>query len=48
MGQSTNQWILGCIYLASPVHFVGVDDIFTNLAKEREPQDHGMHKFPNL
>ena len=37
MGQSTNQWILGCIYLASPVNFVGVDDIFTNLAKEREP-----------
>ena len=25
-------------YLASPVDFVGADDIITNLAKEREPE----------
>ena len=26
------------VYLASPVDFAGVDDIITNLAKEREPE----------
>ena len=26
-------------YLASPADFTGVDDIITNLAKEREPGD---------
>ena len=26
-------------YLASPADFAGVDDIITNLAKEREPGD---------
>ena len=32
----TDEWILGCV---SGIHadFAGVDDIITNLAKEREP-----------
>ena len=25
------------MYLSSPAHFAGTDDIITNLAKEREP-----------
>ena len=34
-----NQRINGSwdVYLASPTDFAGVDDIITNLAKEREP-----------
>ena len=40
MGQSMNEWILGHVSrLASHVDFAGVDDIVTNLAKEREPGD---------
>ena len=35
MGQSTNQWILDA-HLASATDFTGVDDIITNLTKERE------------
>ena len=36
MGQSTNEWILGCVS-GVPPDFAGGDDIITNLAKEREP-----------
>ena len=37
MGQSSlNEWILGSI---SPADFAGVNDIITNLEKEREPVD---------
>ena len=32
-----NEWILPDAYLAPPADFAGADDIFTNLAKEREP-----------
>ena len=34
-----NPWMSGFwdMYLTSPTDFAGVDDIITNLAKEREP-----------
>ena len=38
MGQSTNEWIWDA-YQASPADFAGVDNIITNLVKER---DHGI------
>ena len=41
MEQSIDQRMNGSwdVYLASPVDFVGADDIITNLAKKREPGD---------
>ena len=48
MGQSTNEWILGRAYLASPADFAEADDIITNLAKEREPGSRSSNALPNL
>ena len=36
MGQSTNEWILGCAR-HPPQIFAEADDIITNIEKEREP-----------
>ena len=34
-----NGWILARVSVASPADFARADDIITNLAKEREPDD---------
>ena len=35
MGQSTNEWILGRVFVI-PLRFAGAGDIITNLAKDKE------------